>query len=476
MFNFLTGTRCKLERLPLVIILLLGSARAMHSQCAPPQVDLSKLPRHDAPREPLLPESGYLSNTTYTNSYFGFALDLPIAASGHLVKLPLMPERLHALLAIAYENGNHFGSLTIDAIEPAEGLEGFSAKQQKRQINLGPPGELRPWAQTESQAQPQVGSGGTLIAPRPQSGMPEFQAPGERFHSTVRHSGEKYTAQSWTRIKNYRVGIMVVTNDKDFLQKSKQAVAATHFYCAADDGTLVTKQGKIVTPEGERYEGPAVPTWRADAAIQRAPGLEIPPGEVSDGVYRNSALGLHYEMPGGWNVLPTRNSGNPPADLAALREFQLLHACSRTLLRVEQNSSGDSTEDGRSSMIILRALDPTCLSMRTPALASDTMVAEEVGVSLEALSEFGQVASFDLISISNRLFMIFHGTIAVPAEGKQLAIRMSQTMLATSQNKMVLVWSFLAPTSVQLAMMPGGGISFDGSQPIELQPALATKR
>src|SRR5271165_2484403 len=151
MFIVSAVARCGLGKLSLVIILLLGFARAVHSQCAPLQVDLSRLPSHEARQEPLLPESGYLSDTTYTNSYFGFALDLPIAARGHLVKLPLMPERLHALLAIAYQNGNHSGSLTIDAIEPAEGLEGFSAKRQKEQISLGPSGTPRPGAQTESQ-------------------------------------------------------------------------------------------------------------------------------------------------------------------------------------------------------------------------------------------------------------------------------------------------------------------------------------
>jgi hypothetical protein len=476
MFNFPALARCRFDEPLFVIIVLLGSVGAMHSQCAPLQVDLSKLPSRDAPHEPLLPESGYLSNTTYTNSYFGFALDLPIAARGHLVKLPLTPERQHALLAIAYQDGNHSGSLTINAIEPAEGLEGFSAKQQKQQINVRPPGAQGPGAQTEWQTQPQVGPGGILIAPPPQSGIPEFQSPGERFHSTVRHKGEEYTALSWTQIKNYRVGIMVVTNEKDFLQKSREVVAAARFYCTADDGTLATKQGKLVTPEGERYEGPTVPTWRADAAIQKAPGLEIPPGEVSEGVYRNSTLGLQYELPQGWDVLPTRNGGNPPADLAGLREFQLLHACSRTLLRVEQRRAGDSAGDGRNPLILLRALDPTCLSIRTPASASDRIGAEEIGVSLEALSEFGQVASFDLISTSNRLFIVFHGTAAVPVDGKQLATRMSQTMLATSQNKLLLVWSFLAPSSAQLATMPAGGISFDGSEPLELQSTLAAKR
>jgi hypothetical protein len=34
----------------------------------------------------------------------------------------------------------------------------------------------------------------------------------------------------------------------------------------------------------------------------------------------------------------------------------------------------------------------------------------------------------------------------------------------------------MAPTSGELAALPAGGIIFDDSQPIELQPALTAKR
>jgi hypothetical protein len=275
-------------------------------------------------------------------------------------------------------------------------------------------------------------------------------------------------------MKNYRVGVLVATNDKAFLQKARQAMAAVRFYCAADDGTLATKDGKLVAPQGELYEGPTVPTWRADAAIQTNPGLLIPPGEILDGVYRNSALGLQYKLPNGWDVLPVHNGGNPPAKLASLREFQFLHACSRILLHLEQSASGNAATNGR-PQIALRALDPTCLSLRIPAALSDTQIAEEVGVSMEQMMEFGQVSSHELVPISDHLFMVFRGTIPAPGV-EQLAGRMSQKIFATNHNKLLLVWSFMAPTSVELAAMPAGGIRFDGSQPIDLGSLLAAKR
>ncbi len=473
MFNFPAAVCAWPGKLGLLIVLILSSVNGVDAQCAPLQADQSNLGNSAA--GPILPESGYLSNTTYTNIFFGFGLDLPIAMRGHLVKLPLMPEKQHALLAIAYQDGDRSGSLTIDALEPAKGLEGPSIDRRRQQISPGPPGSPPTGAQSESQAQLQVGPSGTLTASRPQIGMPELQLPAEGFHSITRHGGGKYTATYWTQIKSFRIGVMVATNDKEFLQKSKRTMSAVRFYCTADDGTLATRKGKLVVPEGEAYEGPTVPTWRADAAIRKSTGLAIPPGDVSEGVYRNPAFGLQYELPQGWNILPTPNRGNPSAGLANLREYQLVSACSRSLLHIEQPGSSENSRGGLNSVIILRALDPECLSMRTPSTESDQMIAEEVGASLEELAEFGQIASHDLISSSNRLFMVFHGTIAMQAEGEGLARRMSQTMIATSQNKVLLLWSFIAPTIGQLATMPASGISFDGSRPIDLKRALATK-
>ena len=82
------------------------------------------------------------------------------------------------------------------------------------------------------------------MPPQPQLAAPQFQLPTERFHSSLRHKGEKYTALYWTQIKNYRVGVLIATNDKDFLQKAKQAMAGVRFYCTADDGHARHQRGQ----------------------------------------------------------------------------------------------------------------------------------------------------------------------------------------------------------------------------------------
>ena len=256
-----------------------------------------KPPSPHAADEALLPENGHLSNTTYTSDYFGFAFDLPIAAQGHLIMLPLMPERQHALLALQFENASHAGTITITAIEPRPGLEAMTPEQQQQEFNN--------WAASGSQP------GRALRYP-----IPDYMVRTTgHFYSSVRHKGENYAALYWTRIKNYNLKILVASNDQDFLRKSKRAINAAHFYCTQDDGTLTTTDGKPVKPEGDLYMGPTVPTALANAAVKAKPALEsIPLGGVSGAVYRNPDLGLQYEIPKGWDVSPAEANDDPPRD------------------------------------------------------------------------------------------------------------------------------------------------------------------
>ncbi len=442
--------------------LLLGMPATTHAQCAPPIVDPDVPPRPPSARpasEELLPENGHLSNTTYTSDYFGFAFDLPIVAQGHLIMLPLMPEKQHALLALGFENANHSGTITVTAIEPRVGLEASTQEQQQQQFNS--------WAAAGSPQQ-----GATLRYP-----IPDYLVRTGRFYFSVHHKGENYAAQYWTRVKNYNVKVLVASNDQDFLRKAKHALGAAHFYCTQDDGTLTTTDGKPVKPEGDLYMGPTVPTSLADSAIKDKPALQnIPLGSVNAGVYRNADLGLQYEIPKGWDVSPVEASNDPPRDATALREHEFLDSCSRTLLRIVQRGSSDAPHPVAKPAITLRALDPSCLSMRIPSSLTDKTAADNVSASLEILSEFGEITSDELVSISDHLFMVFHGTVAGHASSDELAQRLSQVIYATLHHKTVFVWSLMAPNSAELNALPTAGITLDGAQPIDLRASLTAKR
>ncbi len=430
----------------LAVTLLVHPSQAAYGQCALARtVSGPKLCGGvTQDEEKLLPEDGYLTSDKYTNQFFGFSIDLPINSDGHRITIPVMPEKHHALLAIGFEDEKHFGTLTITAEESPQELERYDDQQ----------GE---------QCDDTAGTASLMRRPIP-SGVLRYGA----FYANIHHRGKNYVDHFWLRIKSYIIRVAVDSNDPEFLRESKQALLEADFYCT--HGGKLTDGGKAVVVKGEPYEGPTVPTWRVDAAIKDKPGLAIPSGAVSDGVYRNPSLGLQYELPRGWDVLETEESSDPPEEARAQREYELLHACSRTLLHVAQPRSSDATQQGQGAAIILRALDPSCLSVRLPASLEDRKIAGGIGANLELFSEFGEIKSHAMASLANRLFMVFHGTIGQRSPEDVLSRRMSEVILATEQHDLLLLWSLMAPTAGELDSMSASSIIFDDSQPIRLPP------
>jgi hypothetical protein len=406
----------------------------------------------------LLPEAGFLSNTHYTSQFFGFGFDLPLTVQGHEIMLPVMPEKQHALLMLQYEKGEHNGFIQVTATDPRPGYEVNTPEKEQQ--------ELQRWAQNGT------AFGGPLQFP-----VPGFMLRSGHFYSSTRRVGRNYAAQYWAGINNYMVKVVIRTNDKDFLRKAKDLMADARFYCPQDDGTLMDEAGKPVKVEGASYNGPTVPTFRVNAALRDEPGKSIPPGETIEGVYRNPEAGLQYRLPRGWDVVAADKSDSPPPqDESTLREYKFFHACSQTLLQIAPRLPAGVTDQQPGPTIILRALDPNCLSMRTAASLTDKRTADEVAASLEQMSDFGEIDSDALIAIHGHLFMIFYGTVAATQRGEDLGQRMSQTIFATRYNKLLLMWSVMAPDAAALAQVPTSNILFDGSPPIELRASLLARK
>jgi hypothetical protein len=94
---------------------------------------------------------------------------------------------------------------------------------------------------------------------------------------------------------------------------------------------------------------------------------------------------------------------------------------------------------------------------------------------LEQTGEFGQIDTDQLKMVSNHLFMVFHGMVSMDQRGEDLAQRFSQTIYATRFNKLLLVWSLMAPTTSDLEQIPTDGIVLGGLPPIELHKMLRAK-
>ncbi len=431
--------------LALAVMLPFYAARAASAQCALARmVSEPKACGGTTGEETLLPEDGYLASDKYTSQFFGFSIDLPIKSNGHRINIPVMTEKQHALLAIGFEEGKHFGTLTITAEESPVELELYDDLQgEECEDSLG-------------------------AAPRTHKQIPGGMLKYGAFYANMHHRGPLNTHHYWTRIKNYIIRVAVDSNDHDFLEITKHALLEADFYCTR--GGKLTDQGKDVVVQGEPYLGPTVPTWRVDAAIRDKPGLAIPAGEVSDGVYRNPDLGLQYELPKGWETLETEDSRDPPENERELREYELLRACSRILLHAAPRQSEDAAK-GERPAIILRALDPSCLSARVSGSAQDKKVAGEIGANLQLFSEFGQVKSNAMASFGGRPFMVFHGTLGSRSREDMLSNRMTELILATEHHELLVLLSLLAPTASELGEMPAGSITFDDAEPIRLPPA-----
>ncbi len=391
--------------------------------------------------EPRIPESGYLSNISYASTYFGFVMPLPIPLEGHRIMMPLMPPGQHALLAMGFQQGHHSGTLLITASEPNNPIHEMTDEERKA--------EFQAWAKGE---------------PRHQITPPDWMTRTGRFYHITKRSGDVTTAQYWTFIKNYLIRVKVESNDASFLRKAKESVDSVKFYCAQEDGTLITEQGNTVPTPGEGYQGPTVPTSVVNAALDEKPALEqIERGEVAAGAYRNDELGLTYTYPTTWE--PTKDQQDPPAkDDTEQRTRDVLDACSLVLLRL-------APTEANGKMITLRAIDQTCLDLPAPMSATDQFGAEELGAYLQMLGAFGELRSTNLSLHDEHVFAEYSGVVGEHREGEQLGQRRNEAMYVTRHRKLLLVWTWIAPDTAGLSTMPKTSVRFEDETPIELAPA-----
>ncbi len=407
----------------------------------PPELPLvNSSTRHGEPR---LPESGYLSNTSYSSTYFGFVFDLPLPVDGHRLMMPLMPSGEHALLGLGFQQGHRSGTLLITASEPNNPIHEMTEEERKA--------EFQAWVKGE---------------PRHQITPPDWLTRTGRFYHISQHKGDVTTVQYWTFIKNYLIRIKVESNDRDFVNRTKTAVGAVKFYCAQEDGTLIDEQGKTVPTPGEGYQGPTIPNALVDAALDELPALEvIETGEVAPGVYRNEEMGLTYTYPTEWE--PVKRQPDPPAkDESEQRTRDVLNACSLQLLRLAPKAA-EGSGDGLGT-ITLRAIDQTCLGLPAPASITDHLGAEALGAYLQMLGAFGELRSTNLSMYADHLFAEYSGVVGEHAEGQSLGQRRNEAVAVTRHRKLLLVWSWIAPSAADLGNMPKTSVIFEGAPPIDL--------
>ena len=196
------------------LISLVVCCVALQAQCPPPsQSAFGSKSKSSA--EALLPESGLLTDDTYTNLYFGFSFRLPMSLQEHRLMLPLSAPGEHALFAMGFQDNRRYGTLEVTA-------GGNSAEYDQRIT----PDQMQ-------QREEQIARSKSGPAYRP-----DYTPAPIKLKRKNKRGGEDHATQYSARIRDYDVRFTIQSNDKAFLDKARQAIEAVKFFCTDDSGQI----------------------------------------------------------------------------------------------------------------------------------------------------------------------------------------------------------------------------------------------
>jgi hypothetical protein len=440
------GIAARLALLAVLLLIVLGAQ--LHAQCHLPSQNQTADRSSKAGTEPLLPESGLLTDDTYTNLFFGFSFRLPISIHGHRLMLPLRLPGEHALLALGFQDNQNYGTLVVTA--------GGHREEDDHRMT---PEQAQDYEDAITRSKP---------GPGPMSRLDYTPAP-IKLKRVDKHTGDVRGAQFTTRLKNYTVRFTIQTNDKAFLDKARKAVEDVQVFCSDDAGTFFSPDGKPFVPRGTVTNGPTIPTAVVEEAIRTRPAEQtIPPGTTSGSAFRIPQLEFSYTLPAGWvaTQTPPESSDDDVGDTLSERLFYLWKSCARTLLSAANGQTGAKLE--------LRALDQTCFGLPAPASPSDSLASESLGQYLQMLGRFGQIKSNRLIQSGGRLFSVYEATVSTGQAANNLAARDAEIILITRYGKLLFAWCWRAPTAPELKQLPNSEVRFGSGAPIAIGPSIVT--
>jgi len=102
---------------------------------------------------------------------------------------------------------------------------------------------------------------------------------------------------------------------------------------------------------------------------------------------------------------------------------------------------------------------------------TDQFGAEELGAYLTMLGATGELRASNLTMRDEHLFAEYSGLVGEHAEGQPLGRRRVEAVAVTRHRKLLLVWTWIAPSTADLAGMPRTSVSFEDGPPIDLVSA-----
>jgi len=389
----------------------------------------------------LLPQTGFLSSSRYTNAFFGFSLPLPQDADLRGLNISI--------------KGATWGHFIVGFQSSQNGLSTFivTAKQ----------------ASTEPNAEAKKSAAGpkSLRIKEIQIGGQAFWRSDSLQKSSV---GRMQTLTFATGIKGYVLQFEIVSFNARLTSELEQSIEGLTFFDPA-------KASEMAGTDSRAYPPVALQPPRSER-IDR-----LSDGSISGNTYYNEELGFRYQFPEGWIVNDKATQENVAAvghqfvwgdDLNAQKEHEAASNCTKNLLFVTQYPEGKKVEQFN-PIVLLAAADPKCApSARFPKTVDDHEAIQQLAketvhyfrTASMASSAPARVRAFDN---AGRIVIEVSQSFAPNASGQGTPATILSSLLFMQAGNYWVIWAFASSDKAQLEELRNTRIFFDAprTSPVE---------
>jgi hypothetical protein len=387
-----------------------------------------------------IPETGYVSRSSYVNAFFGFLLPLPQDADFRDLALPTkgsshsifgLQTQRKGLTALIVSASQSTGDPAEEARKAAAGGKGASVKQ----VEIGG----REFWKSESEDRKPPGTMHTAI-----------------YASTMR---------------GFTLQFMVVSFDGKLSKELQHSIESLTFVDPAQAKALAGKDARLF---------PARPGGAVTLpAVSPEHIAQLNPGTVSGNTYTNNVLGFSFQFPAGWvvadkatqdKVMEAGHQFAYGSDPAAAREHEMEQECGRMLLSATQYPEGSKTDEVN-PLVAIMALDSGCLpGAHLPNSISDSDAIRQLGIqiarSLAGTPFFGKGQNtVTAYMVQNRVMVDLSSAFKVNVPSRKQPLDVFTSVIFSEDKDYWVMWLFMngsqsgldnLKNNVKIAFAPSG--------------------
>jgi hypothetical protein len=391
----------------------------------------------------LVPETGFVSSTKYTNAFFGFSMPLPTDPALRDFKLSFKKDDAH-----------HF-------------LFGLQA-QKFSSGRWGPPSsKLTAFLVTATRSDGSPDQASQVASGPKKQKTQEIELGGKKFwESDVEEklpAGKVRSVIVVGLVNGYVLQFNIESFDGKLTDQFRRSIEGITFFDPAKVSEFAGPDSKPCTA--------AVPTSDTPPPTSRI--AQLNPGTVSENTYANEQLGLSYIFPEGWVVNDkaaldkTIEIGHQVAwgdDPSAAREHEQFLRCTQPLLYVTQHPP--RTRSDVDSLIFVLASDPTC----TPGIHLPTSIDDRDTIKQAAVQIIRSFSgtpfvpkgkpSVNAFEIQGRVMLDISGSFEFKPAKANTPLKVWSTLDFTGAGGYWVLWFFLSGSEAGLQELRDTKIKF----------------